>query len=164
MKIKNLFKTALICLLLVNLTVCLYGQTKETSSLERRIINPWTWQDGRGFVQSNEITGAKRTLYTAGIVSVDADGKLLHPQDMEKQMATVMDNMETLLNQAGFELSDVVRFTYYTTSVKDFTVAAQSFLVDRLTKANCRPATTLIGITELFHPDCVIEIEAVVVD
>lgn len=29
-------------------------------SAERRIINPWTWQDEMGFVQANEIGGVDR--------------------------------------------------------------------------------------------------------
>ena len=30
--------------------------------MERRIINPWTWQDPYGVAQAVEITGASRTL------------------------------------------------------------------------------------------------------
>ncbi len=128
--------------------------------MERRIINPWTWQDQFGFVQANEVTDAERTLFTAGIVSVDQDGNLLHPGDMERQIDQTLDNMETLVRQAGFQLSDVVRFTYYTTDVEAF-ASAGHVLGTRLADAACRPATSLIGVAALFHPDCVVEIEAV---
>ena len=46
--------------------------------MERCIVNPWTWQDARGFVQAHEVTGATQTLYCAGVTSVDADGEVLH--------------------------------------------------------------------------------------
>lgn len=128
--------------------------------MERKVINPWTWQDQFGFVQANEVANSKRTLFTAGIVSVDEDGNLLHPGDMEKQINQIFDNMETLVHEAKFQLSDVVRFTYYTTNVEAFSKAGR-VLGERLTKAACRPATSLIGVASLFHPDCVIEIEAV---
>ncbi len=131
--------------------------------MKKRIINPWRWQDKFGFVQANEVTEAKRTLYTAGIVSVDGDGNLLHPGDMEKQLNQIIDNLETLVTQANFKLSDVVRFTYYTTDVQAFTEAGP-LLGACLEKAGCRPATSLIGVNSLFHPDCVIEIEAILVD
>ena len=131
--------------------------------MERRVINPWTWQDQFGFVQANEVTDAKRTMFTAGIVSVDGDGNLLFPGDMEKQIDQVLNNMETVLGEAGFRLSDVVRFTYYTTNVAAFSNAAH-VLCKRLADASCRPATSLIGVASLFHPDCVVEIEAVVSD
>lgn len=139
------------------------NQKKEINALEKRIINPWTWQDKFGFVQANEVTDVKRTLYTAGIVSVDGEGNLLHPNDMEKQINQIFDNMETLVKQANFKLSNVVRFTYYTTDIQAF-IKAGPVLGARLEKADCRPATSLIGVDSLFHPDCVVEIEAIVVD
>ena len=152
---------------LVSLVSCVNSydtnQKRENKTMKKRIINPWTWQDKYGFVQANEITNAKRTLYTAGIVSVDENGNLLFPNDMEKQINQIIDNMETLLNQAEFELTDVVKFTYYTTDVQGFTNAS-SVLSSRLGAANCKPATSLIGVNALFHPDCVVEIEATVVD
>ena len=131
--------------------------------MERKVINPWTWQDRFGFVQANEVTDVNRTLFTAGIVSVDGDGNLLHPGDMEKQINQVFDNIETLFREAGFRLSDVVRFTYYTTNVEAFSDAGH-VLGKRLAEAACRPATSLIGVASLFHPDCVVEIEAVASD
>ncbi len=130
--------------------------------MSRRVINPWTWQDKYGFVQANEITGAQRMVFCAGIVSVDADGNLLHAGDMEKQINQVFDNLETVLKEAGVQLSDIARLTYYTTDVADFAEAG-AVLGERLQKGNCRPATTLLGVASLFHPDCVVEIEATLV-
>ena len=42
--------------------------------MERRTINPWTWQERFGFQQANEVTGAERVLYCAGQTSVDGNG------------------------------------------------------------------------------------------
>ena len=159
--------TVLICLLFVSLTGCgdsqHAGQNKKITTMKKRVINPWTWQDKYGFVQANEITGAQRMLFTAGIVSVDGEGNLLHEGDMEKQINQIIDNLESILEQANFNLSDVVRFTYYTTDVQAFGRAAP-VLIERLEKAGCKPATSLIGVNSLFHPDCVVEIEATVVN
>ena len=163
MNLKNCL-SIIIVLLFANFTSCINHQNQEVATMKRRIINPWTWQDKFGFVQSNEITNAKRMLFTAGIVSVDKDGNLLYPDNMEKQISQIIDNMEVLLQQANFELSDVVKFKYYTTNVQDFTNASKHVLIDRLKKANCKPATSLIGVASLFHPNCVVEIEAVVAD
>ena len=46
---------------------------------ERRIINPWKWQDNFGFVQANETSGGQRVLYCAGQASMDTDGRPVHP-------------------------------------------------------------------------------------
>jgi enamine deaminase RidA (YjgF/YER057c/UK114 family) len=167
MKMKYSLLTIIVCLLFAAQTGC--GdkqdtkQNKEIKTMKKRIINPWKWQDKFGFVQANEVTDAKRTLYTAGIVSVDGNGKLLHKGNMEKQINQIINNLEILVKQADFKLSDVVRFTYYTTDVQAFGNASH-ILIERLEKANCKPATSLIGVNSLFHPDCVVEIEAIVVD
>jgi len=127
--------------------------------MERKIINPWTWQDAFGFVQANEISGATRTLMCSGQVSVDENGEPLHAGDMIAQVDQALDNLETVLKQAGFKLSDVVRLTYYTTDVDAF-IAAAGEGGHRLAKAGCRPASTLLGVARLFHPEVLVEIEA----
>lgn len=163
MKMKQILPITICCFLGLSLFGCAVNQNTGESNLKRKIVNPWTWQENRGFVQGHEVTNVKRMLVTAGQVSVDADGNLLHPGDMEKQITRVMDNMETLLSQSGFNLSDVARFTYFTTDVQAFTKAAPNVLIDRLDQAGCKPATSLIGVKELFHSECVVEIEAIAV-
>lgn len=130
--------------------------------MQRNIVNPWSWQDAYGFVQANAVVAARRTLYTAGVVSVDPNGQLLYPDDMARQIGQIMDNLETLFNAADFCLSDVVRLTYYTTDVKAFAEAGP-VLMGRLKASGCQPATTLLGVAALFHPACVVEISATAV-
>ena len=130
--------------------------------MERQIINPWRWQDEYGFVQANEVSDARRVLYCAGQVSVDAEGNPLHPGDMGAQIAQSLDNLETVLDNAGFEMSDVVRLNFYTTDV-DRTMEAWSLIKDRLARTGCRQVSTLLGVARLYHPDILIEIEATAV-
>jgi Endoribonuclease L-PSP len=78
--------------------------------MERRIVNPWTWQDQLGYVQANDISGMERVLVCAGQTSVDADGQPLHDEDMGAQVGQALDNLEAVLGEAGFALADVVRF------------------------------------------------------
>ncbi len=130
--------------------------------MERRIINPWTWQDNLGYVQANEVSGVQRTLFLAGQVSVDEEGRPLHPDDMGAQLTQVMDNLETVLREAGAELSDVVRLNYYTTDVDRF-FEAYDVAAERLAEAGCRPASTLLGVERLAYPELLVEIEATAV-
>lgn len=138
-------------------------QNHKNEPMKKKVINPWTWQDKYGFVQANEVTGINRMLFTAGIVSVDEEGNLLYPNDMEKQIGQILDNLEVLLQQANFDFSNVVRFTYYTTDVERFGHASH-VLLSRFENTNCKPATSLIGVNSLFHPECVVEIEATLAD
>ncbi len=82
--------------------------------MERRVINPWTWQDELGFVQANEVTAASRTLYCAGQTSVDESGTPVHAGDMAAQLGKALDNLEEVLAAAGMSLADVVRLNAYT--------------------------------------------------
>lgn len=127
--------------------------------MQRRTINPWQWQEKLGFVQANEIAGAKRLVFCSGQVPVDSDGRPLHPGKMVEQIHQALDNLETVLAGAGLQLSDVVRLNYYTTDIPAFR-KAEPELAKRLERSGCRPASTLLGVAALYHPDILIEIEA----
>ena len=142
--------------------VLTFGQVKGEKVVERTVINPWAWQDQWGFVQANEVSGSQRTIYLAGQISVDAEGSPLHAGDMRAQIEQAMDNIQTVLREAGAELSNVVRLNYYTTDI-DRCLEAWDALSARLSEAGCRPASTLLGVERLYHPDILIEIEATAV-
>ena len=78
---------------------------------------------------------------------------------MRGQINQALDNLETVLKQAGFQLSDVVRLNYYTTDVDGFLEAAPA-AGERLAAGNCRAASTLLGVTRLAFPELLVEIEA----
>lgn len=130
--------------------------------MTKRTINPWTWQEKFGFVQANEFTNVKHIIFCAGIVSVDENGELLYPGDMGKQMCQILNNLETLISQAGAKFADIARLVYYTTNVTGFTESSQ-ILVEHFNRLDCQPVTSLIGVSSLFHPDCVFEAEATLV-
>jgi enamine deaminase RidA (YjgF/YER057c/UK114 family) len=130
--------------------------------LERRIINPWTWQDQFGYVQANEVSGTERVLLCAGQTSVDADGQPMHAGDMGAQVAQALDNLETVLTEAGFGLADVVRLNFYVTDVDAFIQAGEVY-GSKLAQSGARPASTLLGVARLAIPELLVEIEATAV-
>ena len=76
------------------------------------------------------------------------------------QTAQALDNLETILKGAGFAFSGVVRLNYYTTDVDRVLAEAAEELGSRLAQAECRPASTLVGVARLAYPELLIEIEA----
>jgi enamine deaminase RidA (YjgF/YER057c/UK114 family) len=130
--------------------------------MEKRVINPWTWQERFGFQQANEVTGAERVLYCAGQTSVDENGQPLHGGQMEAQALQALDNLETVLREAGYEPADIVRVTIYTTDIDAFREAGPA-VGKRLGAAGARYASTLIGVTRLALPELMVEIEATAV-
>gem|GEM_PF-61444 len=131
---------------------------KETN-MERRIINPWKWQDEFGYVQANEVQNAQRTLYCSGQASNDADGKPMHPGDMRAQITLALDNLETLLKESKFEFKDIVRLNIFTTDVDKFLENYDVFIT-RLAEAGCRHSGCLVGVARLAFPEMMIEVEA----
>jgi enamine deaminase RidA (YjgF/YER057c/UK114 family) len=127
--------------------------------MERRTINPWTWQDEFDFSQAIEIRGTDRVVYLAGQMSVDEEGRLLHEGDMVAQFNQALDNLERVLAAAGLALADVVRLNYYVTDVAAFLEAVPQ-VGPRLRAASCKPTSTLLGIERLAQPGGLIEIEA----
>jgi enamine deaminase RidA (YjgF/YER057c/UK114 family) len=81
---------------------------------------------------------------------------------MRAQFMEALDNLETVLGEAGFTLSDVMRLNYYTTDVDQF-FGVYDILTSRLAEAGCRPATMLVGVSRLAYPEMLIEIEATAV-
>jgi enamine deaminase RidA (YjgF/YER057c/UK114 family) len=130
--------------------------------MERKVINPWTWQDQFGFVQANAVSDGNRMVYCAGQASVDDDGNPMHEDDMAGQINRAFDNLKTVLEQAGATLSDVVRLNYYVTDLEAF-FGAQETLGERLAQAKSRPTSTLLVVAGLAFPQLLVEIEATAV-
>lgn len=137
-------------------------RTREVRFMERQIINPWTWQEDFSFVQGNDVHGPERVLFCSGQTAVDADGNPMHPDDMRAQISLALDNVETVLHEAGLSLADVVRLNMYTTDVDDF-FEHYDALTSRLEEADCDQTGTLLGVTRLAQPEMMIELEATAV-
>jgi enamine deaminase RidA (YjgF/YER057c/UK114 family) len=127
--------------------------------MDSRVINPWTWQDQFGFVQAHEVSGARRVLYCSGQTSVDGDGNPIHEGDMRAQIGQALDNLETVLGEAGLDLANVVRLNYYTTDVDAF-FGAYEVVASRLGASGARASSTLLGVARLAFPPLLVEIEA----
>jgi enamine deaminase RidA (YjgF/YER057c/UK114 family) len=98
-----------------------------------------------------------RWLFLAGQGPAAADGSIVAPGDIGGQLTQALDNLETVLAQAGSDLSHVLRLSYYTTDV-DALLGVWPIITQRL--ADNRPASTLLGVARLAYPEMLIEIEA----
>ena len=126
--------------------------------MERRIIDPWTWQEEYGFHQGHEVVNATRTLYLSGQTSLDGDGNPVCVGDMAGQIRQVIDNIEAVLAETDMSLSDIVRINIFTTDMDLFFEHADE--LERLGEAGTQYASTLVGVTRLAFPEFLVEIEA----
>lgn len=128
--------------------------------MEKRIINPWKWQDERNYVQAVEVKNVESTLYCSGQAAVDATGKS-SDADMKTQVLQAVENLEKLITEAGFELKNIVRLNIFTTSEEELFGCFDLFQ-NWISKHQIQQATTLIGVKSLFET-LKIEFEATVV-
>ncbi len=98
------------------------------------------------------------TLYISGIPPLDAQGRVVS-EDPAAQARQVFENMKIVLDAAGATFADVLRVTVYLTDVNDrkkINPVRQEYF------GAARPASTLIGVSELAIPGMKVEIEAIV--
>ncbi len=128
--------------------------------MEKRVINPWQWQDARNYVQAVEVKQAEGTLYCSGQTAIDADGQS-SAADMKTQLIHTLQNVEQVINEAGYELKNIVRLNIYTTSSAELFTCFDVFQ-DWVTRHGMKQATTLLEVKSLFET-LTIEVEATVV-
>lgn len=103
-----------------------------------------------------------RLLFISGHVPFDQDGAIIAP-NLAAQMDLVFQNLEATLKEAGVDLSALVRITMY---VKDYHPSQLPVLrevKDRWINMERPPASSLVGVAELFLPDVLVEIDAIAV-
>ena len=130
-------------------------------NVEKRIINPWTYQDDFGYVQAIEVKNPQGTLYCAGQAALDKDGKP-SSADMRSQLAQSLENLETVIAKSGYRSENIVRINFYTTSVPEL-VACFHLFKAWAKKNNVRQTSTMAEVKGLFIKSLKVEIEATVV-
>lgn len=128
--------------------------------MEKRVINPWQWQDQRSYVQAVEIKQPEGTLYCSGQAAVNADGTS-STADMKSQLILALQNLEQVISEAGYDCKGIVRLNIYTTSSVEF-FTCFDLLQNWIAKHGIKQATTLFEVKSLFET-LKVEFEATVV-
>lgn len=128
--------------------------------MEKRVINPWQWQDQRGYVQAVEVKNVSATLYCAGQTAILPDGSS-STADMRTQLLLAIKNLEHVIAEAGFSCSNIVRLNVYTTSAEEL-FGCYDVLHGWVTNQGIQQASTLLEVKGLFETLSV-ELEATVV-
>ncbi len=109
------------------------------------------------FVQATRIKAEGHIVYVSGLTSRNKDGSVFAPGDIRAQTTHILENLKKILAEANGTLDDVCKVVVYVTDMNDFTVIHQ---VRAQYFAKTRPASTMIEVSRLVHPDMKIEIEA----
>jgi 2-iminobutanoate/2-iminopropanoate deaminase len=104
-----------------------------------------------------------KLLFLSGHVPLNADGSIVAPGDLKAQTESVFENLAVTLKAAGATFADVAKFTIFICNLDPKALPVVREIRNRYINVAKPPASSLIGVAALFHPDVVIEIEAVAV-
>lgn len=134
-------------------------------------INPAELARPSGFSHAVSVAGgavaggpvAGRMVFLAGQTGVDRDGKVADG-GVVPQFERAMTNLLTALGAAGGLPSDLVSLTIYLTDVPDYQAHAREIgAVWRRLAGTDYPAMAAVGVTRLWLPELLVEIQGIAV-
>ena len=128
--------------------------------MKRENLNPTTLSPPRSYSQVTVISSA-RQVHVSGQIALNTAGEVIGKGDLAAQVEQVYINLGHALAAAGANLADVFKIVTYVVDLTPDKVpviraARAKFLGD-----GPFPASTMVGVTALVHPDLLIEIEAI---
>jgi reactive intermediate/imine deaminase len=136
-----------------------YGlMTAQTGAAIER-MNPQGLSTPTGYSHVVSARGG-RTVYVAGQVALDAQGRVVGAGDLAAQTRQVFANLDIALKAAGATFANVVKTNYYLRDASQVAVIREiraKYFTREL------PASTLIEVPRLANPDFLIEIEVIAV-
>ena len=112
------------------------------------------------YTQGIRVTQAQTILFLSGQVAYTPEGGVAFPGDFTAQARGAYQAIQALVESQGGTLANVIKITTYLTDMRyrvDLAPIREEFFGKK------GPASTLIEISSLAHPDWMIEIEAIAV-
>lgn len=132
----------------------------ELSDTGQRVLQPPSWARPRGY--ANGIVADGTTIFLGGQVGWDAQGKFA--EGMAAQVGQALENIATLLAQAGAEPRHIVRLTWFVTDLRSYRAAQVEIgAAYRRVIGKHFPTMSVIGVSELVEAAALVEIEATAV-
>ena len=131
--------------------------------MKKQYLNPKELNTPRFYSHAVTVEEAKKLAYVSGQVSWDAGGKVVGKGDMRAQSEQVFKNVTAALKAAGAGWDNVIKMNGYMVGMNAERVTAYREVRQRYLKETALPASTLVGVEALVHPDLLLEVEVVAV-
>ena len=109
----------------------------------------------------SHVVKAGKTLYIAGQVGADKDGKIAG-DTMVAQLTQVLANLKTALASQGADVQHIAKINIYVTDVEAIRAPDAAKIRADFFKGH-KPASTLVQVVRLAAPEYKVEIEAIAV-
>jgi enamine deaminase RidA (YjgF/YER057c/UK114 family) len=127
-----------------------------------RFLNPDPLSKPTGYSQVVEMTGPGRTVWIAGQLGVDRDGRLAgEPGDFRAQAVQTFENLKAALASVGAGFEDVVKLNNYLADLGHLPVFRE--VRERYLDRAAPPASTTLAVSGFARPGALLEVEAVAV-
>ncbi len=126
----------------------------------RKVIQPKKLQDPRPRYSQAIQTDTGKLLFIAGQTAVDGQGNIVGKGDIEKQARQVLENIKTILEEAGGSFENLVKTTTYITDIK---YREGLNRVRREYYKETPPTSTLVVVKGLANEGYMLEIEGIAV-
>jgi enamine deaminase RidA (YjgF/YER057c/UK114 family) len=103
-----------------------------------------------------EVESPMRLVFGSGQTGVDTDGRI--GEDIEEQSRLLWRNIQEVLAGAGMKISDIAQLTMLLVRREDLATARE---IREEYLDGHRPASTLLFVAGLAHPDWLIEVDFV---
>ena len=120
----------------------------------QRVHSGAPWEAQVGYCRAVEADGR---VFVSGTAPVEPDGTVTAPGDGYRQALRCLEIIQAALGQLGMGMEDVVRTRMFVT---DITRWAEYGRAHAEVCETHPPATTMVEVQRLIHPDMMIEIEA----
>src|SRR5688500_5308076 len=129
--------------------------------MKKQYLNPKELNTPRFYTHAVTAESAGKLVHVSGQVSWDASGKVVGKGDMRAQSEQVFNNVTAILKAAGAGWEDVIKMNGYMVGMDAARVDAYREVRGRYLVAGKMPASTLVGVEQLVHPDLLLEVEVV---
>ena len=127
---------------------------------KRQIQSDKIRQPSGHFSHAISVEAKGRLVFISGMTSRRADGTIAGVGDIEAQTRQVCENLKSAVEAAGGSLDDVCRVDVYVRNMEHFEAIHK---VRREYFKAPAPASTMVEVTKMVHPDYLIEINAIAV-
>jgi enamine deaminase RidA (YjgF/YER057c/UK114 family) len=123
-----------------------------------QILQPAHWPRAKGF--SHGMAASGRVVFVAGQVGWDSAGQFVSDR-LADQVKMALENIVTVLAEAGARPEHVTRLVWYVTSRAEYHAALKEIGANyRAVMGRNFPAMSVVQVVALMEPEAKVEIEA----